>query len=130
MNMIRDMINKLEEESAAEAGKNGMCMQLMSQNKLDIEEATAEKDKAMASVEGLTAAIGENKQRISTLQKERQAATKMLSEATKVRNESKKAHEDAIAESQTGADACGQAITVLKDFYAAAADAQSFAQVD
>jgi len=52
----------------------------------------------------------------------------MMAEATSVRAESKKAHEDTIAESQAGADACGKAITVLNEFYGKAAEAESLLQ--
>lgn len=128
MNMIRDMINKLEEESAAEAGKNGQCMQMMTQNKADIDEATAEKEKAKVEVEKMTAEIGENTSLIKKLNFEQKESAKMIAEATAVRAENKKAHEDAIAEAQAGADACGKAITVLKEFYSKAADATSLVQ--
>jgi hypothetical protein len=125
MGMIRDMINKLETESAEEAGKNGQCMQMMTQNAADIEEAEAEKEKAKVEAEKLTAEIGENQSLIKKLNFEQKESSKMMAEATAVRAESKKAHEDAIAESQAGADACGKAITVLKEFYGKAAEATS-----
>jgi len=128
LNMIRDMITKLEEEGAAEAGKNGQCMQMMTQNKADIDEATAEQEKSKVEMEKLTAEIGENTALIKKLNFEQAESKKMMAEATKVRAESKKAHEDAIAEAQAGADACGKAITVLEEFYGKAADAESLLQ--
>jgi len=128
MGMIRQMINKLEEESATEAGKNGQCMQMMTQNAADVDEATAEKEKAKVATEKLTAEIGENTALIKRLHTQQKEAGKMMAEATSVRGESKKAHEDTIAESQAGADACGKAITVLNEFYGKAAEAESLLQ--
>jgi len=128
LNMIRAMITRLEEESAAEAGKNGQCMQMMTQNAADVDEATAEKEKANVEMEKLTAEIGENQSLIKKLNFQVKQAAKMMADATAVRAESKNAHDDAIAESQAGADACGKAITVLEEFYGNAADAQSLLQ--
>jgi len=128
MNMIREMITKLEEEAAAEAGKNGQCMQMMTQNAADVDEATAEKEKAKVEVEKLTAEIGENTSLIKKLTFEQSESKKMMAEASSVRAESKKSHEDSIAEASAGAEACGKAITVLQEFYGKAAEAESLLQ--
>merc|ERR1719188_1813146 len=100
----------------------------MTQNAADIDEATAEKEKAKVSVEKLTAEIGENTALIKKLTREQADSKKMMAEASSVRAESKKSHEDSIAEASAGAEACGKAITVLKEFYGKAADAQSLLQ--
>merc|ERR1719329_1407797 len=100
--MIKDLITKLMEEAAAESEHKGWCDQELSTNEQTRKEKTA-------GVEALHAQIDELEASIAKLTEDMASLTQ------------------AIADSKEAQTAVAQALAVLKDFYAKAATATSFA---
>merc|ERR1719378_1143030 len=126
--MIKDLIVLLMEEATEEATHKGWC---------DTELATNEqtrKEKADA-VETLHAEIDALEASIATLTEEIAALTKAVAEleaamakATEMRNAEKAKNDETIKDTQEAQTAVAQALTVLKDFYAKAAEATALLQ--
>merc|ERR1719454_1394553 len=126
--MIKDLIVRLMEEANEEAQHKGWC---------DTELATNEqtrKEKADA-VETLRAEIDELGASIATLTEEIAALIKAVAEleaamakATEMRNAEKAKNDETIKDAQEAQTAVAQALTVLKAFYAKAAEATAFVQ--
>jgi hypothetical protein len=124
IDMIKDMITKLKEEAAAEAAHNAWCSDELKKNKLKRDKKTAKVNLLTAQVEELTASIETMAKTIETLVKEQADLTKAVKEATEQREKEKAKNTKTIAVAKAGSEAVGQALTVLKEFYAA----QSFLQ--
>merc|ERR1719355_434763 len=98
--MIKDLIVRLMEEANEEAEHKGWCDTELSTN----EQTRKEKTEAVAALDAAVA------------------------EATNVREEEKAKNTVTIKDSQDAQTAVAQALGVLKDFYAKAAEATSFVQ--
>jgi len=126
--MIKDLIVRLMEEANEEAEHKGWCDTELSTNEQTRKEKTeavetlhAEIDQLEASIAKLTEDIGE----LTTAVAELDAA---MATATKLRTEEKAKNTETIADSQDAQTAVAQALTVLKEFYAKAAEATAFVQ--
>merc|ERR1719217_1805536 len=117
--MIKDMITKLKEEAAAEAAHNAWCAEETKKNKLKRDKKTAKVNLLTAELNELTASIETMGKTIETLVKEQADLTKALKEATEQADLTKAKNTKAIADAKAGAAAVGQALSVLKEFYAA-----------
>merc|ERR1719503_176255 len=105
--MIKDLITKLMEEAAGESEHKGWCDTELSTNEQTRKEKTAGVEKLHAQIDELEAAIAK---------------------ATNLRNTEKAKNTETIADAKEAQTAVAQALTVLKDFYAKAAQATSFIQ--
>merc|ERR1719263_1240028 len=120
--MIKDLIVKLMEEANAEADQHAYCETELATNKQtreiktsEVEEITASLEEEEATFEKLTTEITELSDAIAEI-KAQQA------EATKIRGEEKATNTATVADAKVAQDAVQNAIKVLKDFYASAAD--------
>merc|ERR1740127_21076 len=128
MKMIKDLIVKLMNEANEEASHKGWC---------DTERATNEKTRRMkteavellhANIDELEASIAKLTEELAELSTAVADLEAAMAEATKLRGEEKEKNAQTVVDSQEAQTAVAQAITVLKEFYAKAAEATAFLQ--
>merc|ERR1719421_2731879 len=126
--MIKDLIYRLMEEATEEATHKGWCDTELATNEqsrkektLAIETLNAEIDSLVAEIAQLTGEIEE----LTTAVAELDAA---MAKATKLRGEEKAKNAETMNDAQEAQTAIAQAITVLQEFYAKAADATALVQ--
>merc|ERR1719171_2955475 len=109
--MVKDMIQKLMEEANEEAEHKGFCDTEMGTNKVTRDTKSEEAAKLKAEIDELTATVAKISQTLvdlSTALSENDAA---VAKATAT-----------ISDAKVAQEATAQAMTVLKDFYAKAAN--------
>eukprot|EP00444_Apocalathium_aciculiferum_P002682 CAMPEP_0183396556 /NCGR_PEP_ID=MMETSP0370-20130417/10072_1 /TAXON_ID=268820 /ORGANISM="Peridinium aciculiferum, Strain PAER-2" /LENGTH=698 /DNA_ID=CAMNT_0025577357 /DNA_START=42 /DNA_END=2138 /DNA_ORIENTATION=+ len=126
--MIRDMITKLLEQAASESDHKAWCDAEMSSNKLTRDIKTREVDEISAEIDRLAAAEAELTQEIADLSDNVASITKAMQEAVAERQAEKETNEETIADAFASQKAIAEALAVLREFYAKAAQATSFAQ--
>jgi len=126
--MIKDLITRLMEEANEEAEHKGWCDTELSTNEQTrktktqaVETLHAEIDQLQTSTAKLTEEIAEHTKAVAELQK-------AMAEATELRKTEKEKNEETIKDAQEAQTAVAQALTVLKEFYARAAEATAFVQ--
>jgi len=126
--MIKDLIVRLMEEANEEAEHKGWCDQELATN------AQTRKEKTMA-VETLHAEIDELETSIAALTEQIAELTKAVAEldaamakATEIRAAEKAKNAETIKDAQDAQTAIAQALVVLKEFYAKAAEATALLQ--
>jgi len=126
--MIKDLIVKLMEEANAEVEQKGYCDKELATN----EHTRKEKSEAVVL---LTAEIDELTSSIASLSEQMTELTKAISEldaavatATDERMAEKEKNTITIKDAQGAQTAVAQALSVLNEFYAKAAEATSFTQ--
>jgi hypothetical protein len=119
--MIKDLLEKLKEEAAAEAEHKAWCDEQLKKNKMKVDKKTTEVNKLTATVEALTETIASMGEKIATLSKEQAELTKAMSEATGQRTKEKATNTETIKDATAGEEATKQALVILKEFYASQA---------
>jgi len=126
--MIKDLIVKLMEEAQEETEHKGWCdTELATNEKTRVEKTesvqllTAEIDQLDASITKLTEDLIELTKAVADLES-------AMAEATENRNKEKAENTQTIEDAQAAQTAVAQALTVLKEFYAKAAEATAFVQ--
>jgi len=115
--LIKDLIQKLKDDAAAEATTKGICDKGMSKAIGERDEANANIEVAMGRITSLTAKKEKLEDEINDLNKAIAELKKALLEATELRAEGKAENEKTIAMATEGKDAVDLALTILKDFY-------------
>jgi len=110
--MIEDLLAKLKEEAAAEAEHKAWCDEQLKANKLKRNKKTAQSNKLIADIEGLTADIADMGSTITKLIAEQQALTQAMAEATEVREAEKAENTATIADAQAGSKAVKAALAL------------------
>jgi hypothetical protein len=126
--MIQDLITRLEEEAAEEAEHKGWCDTELGTNEQTRSEKSEEVESLSAQIDELEASIAQLTQEISEITKAVAAIDAAVAEATKIREEEKVKNTETIKDAQEAQTAVAEAISVLKEFYAKAADATVFVQ--
>merc|ERR1719487_745093 len=126
--MIKDMITKLMEEANEEAEHKGWCDTELSTNQQTRESKSDEVDKLSAEIEMLTATISKLTEEIAELSDGVASIDKAVAEATADREAEKAKNTETIADAKAAETATAQAVAVLKEFYAKAAEATAFVQ--
>jgi len=119
--MIEDLVEKLKAEAAVEAEHKAWCDEQLKQNKLKRNKKTAQVNSLVAEIEGMEAEISDMGATIAKLAKEQAELTAAMSKATEVRDKEKAENLATIADAKAGFEATGQALVVLKEFYASQA---------
>jgi hypothetical protein len=119
--MIQDMITKLMEEANAEAEHKSFCDAEMTTNKQTRDKKTAQSEQLEADIEELTSDIATLGTEIADLAKQLAEIDSAVMKATADRNGEKSKNQETIVDAKTAEAAVGQAIALLKDFYAKAA---------
>merc|ERR1719284_975344 len=117
VDMIKTLLAKLKEEAAAEADHKAWCDKELKDNKLKRNKKTADSEKLMAEIEGLSASIDSMGNKTTTLLQEQDDLTKAMGEATSDRNAEKAENTATMADAAAGAEAVKSALVVLRDFY-------------
>jgi len=126
--MIKDLIVKLMEEANEEAEHKGWCDTELSTNEQTRKEKTEAVETLHAEIDELEASIAKLTEEITDLTKAVAELDAAVAKATSVREEEKAKNTVTIKDSQDAQTAVAQALSVLKDFYAKAAEATSLIQ--
>jgi len=126
--MIKDLIVKLMEEANEEAEHKGWCDTELSTNEQTRKEKTEAVETLHAEIDELEASIAKLTEEITDLTKAVAELDAAVATATSVREEEKAKNTVTIKDAQDAQTAVAQALSVLKDFYAKAAEATSFVQ--
>merc|ERR1719160_1748336 len=121
--MIREMIDRLKEEAQAESEHKAFCDKELHDNKVTRDEKSAKVDQLTAQSEELGAVIAKPGEEIQVLIEEQAALDKAMKEATENRGKEKEKNTATIADAKAAQEAVGQALAVLKEFYAKAGGA-------
>merc|ERR1719408_1076221 len=126
--MIKDLIVKLMEEANEEAEQKGFCDTELSTNEQTRKEKTDAVETLHAEIDQLEASISKLTEDISALTKAVAELDSAMAKATELRQEEKTENTQAIKDAGEAQTAVAQALTVLKEFYAKAAEATAFVQ--
>merc|ERR1719217_906750 len=127
--MIKDLIIKLMEEANEEASHKGWCDMELATNKQTREQKTEAVQTLTAEIDELKASLAKLTEDITALTQGVAELDSAMSESTALRTEEKAKNTATIADAEGAQTAVAQALTVLKEFYAKAAEATSFVQV-
>merc|ERR1719428_305343 len=117
IDMIKQLITKLEEEAAAEAGHKAWCDEQLKDNKLSRDKKTAEVATLTAEVDKLTGEIASLAKELEELAAAQAALAKAMKEATEFRGKEKEENMSTIKDAKEAQEAVNQALVVLKEFY-------------
>jgi len=120
--MIRNLVSKLSDQAVAEAAAHGQCEADKATGKMDVEDKTNQYDEISAEKEALEAKQGKLQDAIEKLTNELANLSRDKATATETRQKNHKENTFAIKEAKEAQVAVANAIAVLKDFYAAAAE--------
>jgi len=126
--MIKDLIVRLMEEANEEAEHKGWCDTELSTNEQTRKEKTEQVETLHAEIDQLEASIAKLTEDIGALTKAVAELDAAMAKATQLRQEEKAKNTDTISDSEAAQTAVAQALTVLKEFYAKAAEATAFVQ--
>jgi len=126
--MIKDLIVRLMEEANEEAEHKGWCDTELSTNEQTRKEKTEAVETLHAEIDQLEASIAKLTEDISELTKAVAELDAAMAKATKLRQEEKAKNTETISDAEEAQTAVAQALTVLKEFYAKAAEATAFVQ--
>jgi len=120
--MIRNLVSKLSDQAVAEAAAHGQCEADKATGKMDVEDKTNQYDEISAEKEALEAKQSKLQDAIEKLTNELANLSRDKATATETRQKNHKENTFAIKEAKEAQVAVANAIAVLKDFYAAAAE--------
>jgi len=126
--MIKDLMVKLMEEATSETEHKGWCDTELTTNKQTRDKKTADINELNSDIEDHTATIAQLTQDIADLNAAVKELDTAMGKETEDRNESKAKNAQTVKDAKAAQVAVEQAMAVLKDFYAKAATATSFAQ--
>merc|ERR1719265_713003 len=126
--MIDSMITKLMEEANAEAEQKAWCDTEMAANLHTRDAKTDESDKLSAEIEMLGATITKTTEDITNLHKNVASIDASVKQATADRAAERSKNAASAADAASAEEATAQALAVLKEFYAKAAEATALVQ--
>lgn len=116
--MIRDLINRLQEESMQDQTEATYCKGALDKNKVQTENAEKNLKEAQTALEKAQASKQKAEAAVKRLTEEIAANKKESKDAVAVRSEERMNNERTIKESAEGVTAVEEAISVLQNFYA------------
>merc|ERR1719199_1215782 len=116
------------EEANEEAEQKGWCDTELSTNEQTRKEKTDAVETLHAEIDQLTASIAKLSEDITALTKAVAELDAAMAKATELRQEEKAENTQAIKDAGEAQTAVAQALTVLKEFYAKAAEATALVQ--
>merc|ERR1719498_1269355 len=128
--MIKDLITRLMEEANEEAEHKGWCDTELSTNEQTRKEKTEAVETLHAEIDQLEASLAKLTEDIKDLTEAVAELDAAMAKATKLRQEEKAKNTETISDADAAQTAVAQALTVLKEFYAKAAEATSFVQAE
>jgi len=127
--LIQKLVERLIDESTAEATKKGFCDTELGKARKDRDFRLSDVKKLNIELKGLELKQDELEAEIALLKEQIAKLEKDLEDATTAREAEKKENLATIKTAGEGRAAVEQAISILKVFYANAAKAASFAQI-
>merc|ERR1719389_874312 len=115
--MIKELLERLKAEAAAEAEHKAWCDEQLHNNKLKRNKQTALVNKLIAEIEEKSALIADLGQEIDTLVKEQADLAKAMEEATAFREKEHAENTATIADAVAGQEAVKKALGILREFY-------------
>jgi len=128
--MVKDLIVKLMEEANAEVEQKGYCDKEMSTNKHTRKEKSEAVVMLTAEIDELTASVTSLGEQMADLTKQISELDAAVASATEQRVAEREKNTITIKDSQGAQTAVAQALSVLNEFYAKAAEATSFTQAE
>merc|ERR1719498_594402 len=116
--LIRNMIEKLNNEAQADATEKAYCDKEMAETEQKQTEKEAAIDKLNSQIDSMSATSAKRKEEVATLQKELAEIAKAQAEMDKIRAEEKSAYYTNSAEMEKGIKGVRAALKVLNDYYA------------
>jgi len=116
------------EEANEEAAHKGRCDTELATNEKTRKEKTDAVETLQSEIDELTASIAKLTEEITDLSQAVSDLDAAVAKATKMREEEKAKNAETIKDAQEAQTAVAQALTVLKEFYAKAAQATAFVQ--
>jgi len=126
--MIKDLIVRLMEEANEESEHKGWCDTELSTNEQTRKEKTESVEMLHAEIDELQASLAQIGEDISGLSKDVAELDTAMATATDQRQKEKVENTATIKDSSDAQTAVAQALVVLKEFYAKAAEATSLVQ--
>jgi len=126
--MIKDLIVRLMEEANEEAEHKGWCDTELTTNEQTRKEKTEAVETLHAEIDQLTASIAKLSEDITDNSKAVADLDAAMAKATTLRQEEKKTNTATIKDAQEAQTAVAQALVVLREFYAKAAESTAFVQ--
>jgi len=126
--MIQELIVRLMEEANEEAEQKGWCDTELSKNELTRKEKTDGVETLTARIDELTASVAKLTEEINSLTQQIAEIDGAVAKATELRDAEKAKNTETISDAKAAQTAVAQALEVLKEFYAKAAEATSFTQ--
>jgi len=127
--LIQGLLERMLAESKAEATKKGFCDTELGKAYETREAKFTEINKLDADLSELEAKKTELSDEIKELGEEIKSLKEKLKEATELRDTEKTTNEETIKKAGEGAEAVGEAIVILKDFYKQSAKAKVLLEV-
>merc|ERR1719436_293453 len=126
--MIKDLIVRLMEEANEEAEHKGWCDTELSTNEQTRKEKTESVETLHAEIDELQASVAKLTEDLAATHKAVSELDTAMAKATTIRMDEKAKNEMTIKDSQDAQNAVAQALTVLREFYAAAMEATALVQ--
>jgi len=126
--MIKDLIVRLMEEANEEAEHKGWCDTELSTNEQTRTEKTSAVETLHAEIDELHASTAQLTEEIAELTKAVADMDAAMAKATEMRQSEKAENEGTIKDAQEAQTAVAQALVVLKEFYAKAAESTALVQ--
>merc|ERR550537_1752319 len=120
--MIKDLLVKLLEQANEEADHKAWCDEELATNKKTRDDLSAEVESLTSTVDELTASIAKLSEEIPAIADAIKEIDAAVAKATVERQEEKATNEATIADAKTAQTAVQSALTMLKEFYATAAE--------
>jgi len=127
-NMIKDLIVRLLEAANGEASHKGWCDKELAENKLTRTSKTQAVEMLTAEIDQLDSSVSELFKDITELNAAVADLTSSMGKKTAMRHEEKAAATATIEDAQNAQTAVAQALVVLKEFFAKAAESTSLVQ--
>merc|ERR1719443_1125130 len=115
--LIKDLIQKLEDDAEAEATQKGFCDKEMADAVRNRDQANAALEVAVGNINKLTSEKASLEKEIKDLEQAIADNLKSLNEATELRNSEKDENEVTVETATEGKEAVEMAIGVLNEFY-------------
>merc|ERR550519_2945869 len=126
--LISDLIVRLQEEANQEAEHKGWCDTELATNEMTRKKKTQDVENLHADIDELDASVAKLKKDVADLTQQVADLDAAMKKATEIRTKEHEVNTQTIKDSQEAQVAVSQALQVLKDFYAKAGQATSFAQ--
>jgi hypothetical protein len=126
--MIKDMIVRLMEEATQETEHKGWCDAELVSNKVVREAKSEDVNTLAAQVDQLNAEIAKLNQEVADLTQAITELDKSVKEAIAMRTAEKEKNAATIQDAKEAQEAVSQAMVILKDFYAKAAESTALVQ--